>query len=52
LLKVAAQPEVQARLAGLGITPTLLGSDAFSAEMKNDLNLWRRVVTDGKIKIE
>jgi hypothetical protein len=52
LHKVAAQPEVQARLAALGITPTLLGSEAFSAEMKNDLNLWRRVVTDGKIKIE
>ena len=52
LQKVAAQPEVQARLAGLGISPTLLGSDAFSAAMKNDLNLWKRVVADGKIKIE
>lgn len=52
LEKVVARPDVQARLAGLGITPSLLASDAFSAAMKSDLHLWRRVVSEGKIKIE
>jgi tripartite-type tricarboxylate transporter receptor subunit TctC len=52
LHKVALQPEVQARLAVLGITSTLRGPDEFSTEIKKDLNLWKRVVADGKIKIE
>ncbi len=52
LQKVVTRPDVRARLAGLGITPTLLASDAFSAAMESDLYLWRRVVAEGKIKIE
>ena len=52
LQKVVAQPDVRARLAGLGITPTLLASDAFYTAMESDLHLWGRVVTEGKVKIE
>jgi len=52
LQKVVAQPDVRTKLAGLGITPSIFPSEAFSVTMKKDFNLWKHVVADGKIKID
>jgi tripartite-type tricarboxylate transporter receptor subunit TctC len=52
LVAIAASPELRAVLEPDGALPGKLGSAAFGARLRDDLALWKRIVTQRQIKIE
>ena len=50
--KILAQPEVKAKLDGLGLVHTVNTPEQFVAFGRNEMAKWVKVVKDGKVKIE
>ncbi|HTJ99988.1 MAG TPA: tripartite tricarboxylate transporter substrate binding protein [Bordetella sp.] len=52
LVKIAARPDVQQKLSALGVTPTIKASADYGKVIKQDMELWRKVVVDANIKVD
>ncbi|MBL8382793.1 MAG: tripartite tricarboxylate transporter substrate binding protein [Burkholderiales bacterium] len=50
--RILKLPDVQARIADIGLMTVDTSPEGFAAAMKNDYAVWGRVVRDAKIKLE
>jgi tripartite-type tricarboxylate transporter receptor subunit TctC len=50
--KLAAAPDVKARLSALGFTPVASTAEEFGARIKSEMAKWDKVIRDAKIRID
>jgi tripartite-type tricarboxylate transporter receptor subunit TctC len=52
IVKMAASPDIQARLATLGFNPVANSPEEFGARLKSEIEKWSKVVKDAKIHVD
>jgi tripartite-type tricarboxylate transporter receptor subunit TctC len=52
ILKAMAATDVRERLAAIAMEPVGNGPEAFSAQVKADVERWARVIRDAGIKVD
>ncbi|MCC6778055.1 MAG: tripartite tricarboxylate transporter substrate binding protein [Hyphomicrobiales bacterium] len=52
IVRIAALPEVKAKLDALGFAPVASTPETYAAQIKGDIETWSKVVRDAGIKVE
>ncbi len=52
IVRIAALPEVKAKLDALGFAPVASTPEAYGAQIKGDIETWSKVVRDAGIKVD
>lgn len=52
VVRIAALPDVQAKLDALGFAPVASTPETYAAQIKGDIETWSKVVRDAGIKVE